>query len=282
MTDLRYAYNTNGCAHHRLDEALDLIARSGYDGVALTLDWQHLDPMADGYVRRARRLAKQLTALGLDCVVETGARFLLSPHEKHEPTLINPSAAGRRRRMLFLHRAVEIAAILRAETVSFWSGIKQPEVSDNAAWAYLREGLREIVGFSDTLGVRLSMEPEPGMLVETNADFDAITAGDYAFAEQPALALDLGHVWVTGEMDPVAAIYRYRNRLGTVSIEGMRRGVHEHLPLDQGDMAIPPLLHALREIEFRGLVCVELSRESPRAHRAIPESISFLRAAANL
>ena len=33
---LRYAYNTNGAANHRLDDALHLIAGAGYDGVALT------------------------------------------------------------------------------------------------------------------------------------------------------------------------------------------------------------------------------------------------------
>ena len=34
---LRYAYNTNGAANHRLDDALRLIADAGYAGVALTL-----------------------------------------------------------------------------------------------------------------------------------------------------------------------------------------------------------------------------------------------------
>ena len=40
---LRYAYNTNGLQNHRLDHALELLAENGYDGVALTLDVQHLD-----------------------------------------------------------------------------------------------------------------------------------------------------------------------------------------------------------------------------------------------
>ena len=34
----RLGYNTNGLAHHRLDDALALLADSGYEGIALTLD----------------------------------------------------------------------------------------------------------------------------------------------------------------------------------------------------------------------------------------------------
>ena len=43
---LRFAYNTNGAANHRLDDAIRLIADAGYDGIALTLDHHHLDPFA--------------------------------------------------------------------------------------------------------------------------------------------------------------------------------------------------------------------------------------------
>ena len=56
---MRFAFNTNGAANHRLTDALDLIADSGYQGVALTLDHHHLDPLADDYLARARRLAMQ-------------------------------------------------------------------------------------------------------------------------------------------------------------------------------------------------------------------------------
>ncbi|RME76542.1 MAG: sugar phosphate isomerase/epimerase, partial [Planctomycetota bacterium] len=42
---LAFAYNTNGFAHHRLEDCLALLADLGYDGVALTLDVHHLDPL---------------------------------------------------------------------------------------------------------------------------------------------------------------------------------------------------------------------------------------------
>ena len=42
-------------------------------------------------------------------------------------------------------------------------------------------------------------------------------------------------------------------------------------------MDVPAVLDALEAVNFTGLVCVELSRESPTADRAIPGSIRWLR-----
>ncbi|THH41326.1 sugar phosphate isomerase/epimerase family protein [Neolewinella litorea] len=274
---LRYAYNTNGCAHHRLPDALRLIAAAGYDGVALTLDWQHLDPLAQDWRAKTEGVRGWLEELGLDCVIETGARYLLDPTEKHEPTLINPSAGGRARRVEFLKRAVDIGKILGAETVSFWAGVRQPSVSPEDAMAYLVDGVVRVTEYAVEQGMSISLEPEPGMLIETNADYQKLLAANPRLECDLSLALDLGHVWVTGEEPPARAVERFADRLGTVSIEGMNRGVHLHLPPDEGDMDLSPLLRALRDIDFRRLVCLELSRESPRAHRAIPDGLAFLK-----
>ena len=35
---MRLGYNTNGLAHHRLTDAIDLIAAEGFQSVAITLD----------------------------------------------------------------------------------------------------------------------------------------------------------------------------------------------------------------------------------------------------
>ena len=269
---LRFAYNTNGAANHRLDDALVLIAEAGYDGVALTLDHHHLDPFAPGLSKRAEKLARRLNELGLGVVIETGARFLLDPHAKHEPTLVSPEPEGRARRLDFLVRAAEVAATTNAEAVSFWAGVPRPDVDREEARRWLLEGLAAYLGKTQDLGVTAALEPEPGMLVETLDDYEEVAAG----LPDLTLALDTGHCLVTGEREPTEAIEEFARRLGTVSIEDMRRGVHEHLPFGEGDMNVPGVLGALDKAGFGGLVCVELSRESPRAHAAIPESIRFL------
>jgi sugar phosphate isomerase/epimerase len=269
---LRYAYNTNGCANHRLDDALALIADNGYAGVALTLDHHHLDPFAPDWSQTTERLAARLRERGLGCVIETGARYLLDPRDKHEPTLVTASAEGRARRVAFLNRAADIACLLQAEAVSFWAGVPKPGVDRDAARGWLRDGLRTVVDYAQLQGVTCAFEPEPGMLIETAAEWEALAVPGLR------LALDTGHCLVTQDIDPAEAVRRYADRLGTVALEDMRRGVHEHLPFGAGDMDVPSILQALREIGYAKLVCVELSRESPRAHLAIPESIRWLQA----
>ena len=270
---LRYAYNTNGAANHRLGDALRLIADAGYAGVALTLDHHHLDPFADRWEEECDRVARLLGDLGLGSVIETGARYLLDPRQKHEPTLVTPDVEGRARRVAFLNRALDVAARLGSETMSFWAGVPKAGVDHAQARAWLDEGLEQVLDHAEAVGVDASFEPEPGMLIETVDDYDTLAARH----PRLRLALDTGHCLVTEDIEPADAIRRYAPRLGTVAIEDMRRGDHTHLPFGQGDMDMPGVLNALDAIGFTRLVCVELSRESPRAHAAIPESIAYLR-----
>src|SRR5690606_29370962 len=94
----RWGYGTNGLADLRLDDALALLADLGYDGVGLTLDHMHLDPLAPDLAARTRRVAHRLQELGLGVTVETGARYVLDPRRKHGPSLLDSDPEDRARR----------------------------------------------------------------------------------------------------------------------------------------------------------------------------------------
>ncbi len=270
---LRFAFNTNGAANHRLDDALTLIAEAGYDGVALTLDIHHLDPYDPDFLLNTRHLAARLRALNLGCVVETGARFLLDPRQKHEPTLLSADPDGRARRVDFLTRALTVVAETGGEAMSFWAGVPKPGVTPDQARGWLLEGVEEVVRRAEAMDVVAALEPEPGMLVETVDDWRTLAIPGLR------LALDTGHCLVTGERDPEAAVLEFAGSLGTVTVEDMKRGSHVHLPFGEGDMDVPGVLGALGSIGFQKLICVELSRESHRADTMIPASLAALRAA---
>ncbi|GIJ78411.1 Sugar phosphate isomerase/epimerase [Micromonospora phaseoli] len=272
---LRFGYGTNGFANHRLDDALAVIADLGYTGVALTLDHDHLDPFAPELARRVDAVAGRLAALGLAVVIETGARYLLDPWHKHAPTLLHDDPTLR---VEFLRRAVAIGADLGAEAVSFWAGVRPDPVAPPVAWERLVAGCAQVVEAAEVAGVTLGFEPEPGMLVQDLADWRRLRQ---ALGGPPCfgLTLDIGHCRCL-EPQPVPDCVRdVAGHLVNVQIDDMRRGVHEHLEFGVGEIDFPPVLAALREVGYRGLVAVELPRHSHAAPAVAARSLDFLRAA---
>ena len=270
---MRFGFGTNGFSNHRLDDALHVIADLGYTGVALTLDHHHLDPFGPDLARRVGAVRALLDRLGLAVVVETGARFLLDRWRKHAPTLLDEDAHIR---VDFLRRAIAIGADLGAEAVSFWAGAKPAGVDPAAAWDRLVAGCAAVVAHADTVGVRLGFEPEPGMLVDTLDGWFALREA----LDAPAsfeLTLDIGHCRCLEEASVPGCVTRAAPYLVNVQIDDMRRGVHEHLELGDGEIDFPPVLRALTEGGYRGLVAVELPRHSHAAPTVARESLAFLR-----
>ena len=261
---MRLGYNTNGLQNHRLDDALRLLADKGFEAVALTPDVGHLDPLRCS-ARQVEEIAGLLARLGLHPVIETGARFVLDPERKHEPTLMTRDAAGLQRRLDFYSRCAEIGRDLGAQVVSFWSGVDREPGADSAD--RLREGVTRACELMIDLGMTPALEPEPGMAVSTVADYVALC--ERMAGAAPALCLDIGHLYVTSEAEPADVIAEHSSRLAQVHIEDMVRGVHEHLPPGEGDVDFSAVRAALELHGYDGPVCFELSRSSHCAPAAM-------------
>ena len=273
-------YNTNGFAHHRLDDALRILADLGYEGVALTLDVHHLDPFAPDFPASLARTRALLDRLGLRTVVETGARFLLDPYRKHQPTLLSAAPEGRARRLDFLTRAADAAHALGSDALSFWSGAPDDDAPTDVLLDRLADGCHRLLDHAAALGgrgVRLAFEPEPGMFIDSLARFETLLAR----VNNPlfGLTIDVGHLHCLGELPIADHIRRWAGRLANVHIEDMRRGVHDHLMFGEGEIAFEPVLTALAGSGYASGVYVELSRHSHDAVTAARRSLAFLRAA---
>lgn len=273
---LRFGYGLNGFTDHRLPDALAVLADLGYDGVALTLDHAHLDPLAPDLPARTRRVGDLLARHGLGVVVETGARYVLDPRRKHEPTLVSNEGSGRR--INLLERAIRVASEIGSPAVSFWSGIAPEGSTPDELWSRVEDGVTRLLPLAETHGVDLALEPEPGMFVERIADVVELRSrlGD---PERLRVTIDVGHLRCTEDLDPDACVLAAGDLVANVQIDDMRRGVHEHLPFGEGEVDFPPVLAALAALRFDGLVAVELPRHSHAAPALAAASLEFLRAA---
>lgn len=270
---MHFGYNTNGFAHHRLEDALRILAELGYRSVAITLDYHVLNPFGPER-KQVSHVRKLLEELGLQAVVETGARFLLDPWRKHQPTLLSADRSERQRRLEFLQAAIDMAAELGSGIVSFWSGSVREPSDEATLLARLVEGCQTLCEQAVRQQVKLAFEPEPGMFIDTMPRF----ADLHQAVAHPSfgLTLDIGHLHCLGEIPIADHVRHWQSWLWNIHIEDMRRGVHDHRMFGEGEIDFVPVLRTLQEIGYRGGLHVELSRHSHNAVETARQALRFL------
>ncbi len=272
-------YGTNGFGDHPLPLALDVLDELGYDAVALTLGFPHLDPFAssadDDVAAAADRIARMRGGSGAAVVIETGTRFLLDPWTKHSPTLVDREAEVRLR---YLECAVDVAAALGARCVSFFAGILPAGDRPTEGWARLRDRIPRLLEHARARGVRLSLEPEPGMLVETVADALRLHA-QLGEPTELGITVDVGHCLVVEPDGAAGALLAAAPLLANVQLDDMPRTHHEHRPFGEGDLDLRLVLSTLADVGYTGVAAVELPRHSHDAPNLAIQSIDALREA---
>ena len=253
-------YNTNGFAHHKIEDALQILAELGYRSIAFTLDYNTVEPFAANAIARARELGKMAQDLGLNLVIETGARFLLDPRRKHQPTLISKQASDRKKRVDFLLRCAELGLAMGSNTLSFWSGKPDFEAAEDSYWQLLIEQCIEISKQVENSGMKIAFEPEPGMFIDTMDKFEQLHKA--ILHSKFGLTLDIGHLECMNEMPLLPHLEKWSSVLWNIHLEDMRQGVHDHLPPGEGLIDFGKVFEGLNKIKYEGGVHWELSRHS--------------------
>ncbi|MEC8509496.1 MAG: sugar phosphate isomerase/epimerase family protein, partial [Planctomycetota bacterium] len=247
----------------------------GFQSVALTVDHLVLSPDSPNRERDLQQMKDALRDHQMGCVIETGARFLLNARHKHEPTLVTANLAERKKRIDFYFYCIDLAAELKADCVSIWSGILHQPTDDETALARLAEGLQVILKRAAEQNVVIGFEPEPGMYVESMNHFDRMLQ----WIQHPnlGLTLDIGHLYCLGEVPLADYIERWGEMLVNVHLQDMKAGIHEHLMFGEGEMDFAPVIDAISKTGYRGGVHVELSRHSHAAVVSAHKAFNFLK-----
>ena len=273
---MRLGFSTNGIGDLAPLDALPILADLGYESLAITPDRHLLDPFSSGLAAETARWRKALDAASFGRVLETGARHLLDPLHKHEPTLVSPHRSDRDRRTDFLVRAIDLAVELGAPVVSLWSGMARDAADEETLWQRLTSGLGPSLDHAARRGIVLGFEPEPGMFVDTLAR-QAVLHERLGRPDHLRLTVDLGHLECMGERPAATLLASRATEIVNAHVDDMLACRHEHLPLGTGDVDFPPLLAALSAAGYAGGLHVELPRQSHRWLETARESAAFLR-----
>lgn len=268
-------YNLNGFGSHHWSVAIEILVELGYKAIGVTLDHHTLNPYNPNTPQELNRLIALKQQHDLTLVIETGARYLLDRWQKHQPTLLSPEGTLQDKRIDFLCRCIDLAGKTDSPLVSLWSGAVATGESEDVCWSRLIAGLTQVLDYAAANQVVIAFEPEPGMLVATLDDFSRLR--NELPHQSLQLTIDVGHLHCLQEGDIAQLIEQWGDHLVNVHLEDMKAGVHDHLPLGEGEMEFPPIINALQALPQSIPVCLELSRHGHIAPQMARESMEQLR-----
>jgi sugar phosphate isomerase/epimerase len=285
---MQFGFSTNAFREYRLEDAIEVLADAGYDGVEILFDEPHLYPPAAGE-REVKRVRELLDDNGV--AISNCNAFMLSAEERseesaaaeydretepfHHPSFVEPDADDRRTRVAYTEAALETAAALDAPHISVQPGGPVPEgTSRERALDEFVDGLRQVAATAEEVGVDVLVEPEPDLLVETSAEF--LDLMDRVDSPRVGCNFDAGHFFSAGE-DPVALVDELAEYTGHYHLEDIPADrTHEHTQLGEGAMDIEGFLAAVEDADYDGFVTVELYPYEETAAETAREALAYL------
>ncbi len=221
---IELCYSTFGMTKLDFMEAIKAVDRAGYAGVELAFhrDQFNVFNVTDEYLEAIRELFKGLQAR--PACVATASHFF-TPSRPHEPSLMSPDLAGRKRRIDLIRRGIHVARKVGARFVTFGSGfireehLLHPEVNPHELLVdSIHQCLRAL---RDDDEITLLIEPEPGMYIETVEQ--AIRLVKDVDSPRFALHIDLCHMYCS-EKDFVAELARVAPYTRYLHVSDARQG----------------------------------------------------------
>lgn len=173
MGSIQLSFSTFGLTNLDFLDAIDAVGQAGYDGIEISFHRRQFNPfnISDDYLATIK---KRLEAARVTPACVATASHFFTPSRPHEPSLMTPDLAGRKRRIDLVKRGIHVARQLGVSLVTFGSGfirdehVSSPLVNPRELLVdSIHECLREI---RDDEDITLLIEPEPGMFIETMED----------------------------------------------------------------------------------------------------------------
>ena len=210
---------------------------------------------------RGRRegVRKQIEARGLR-VSNVNAFTLFAQGDTYHPTWIEEDAKKRELRVIHTMACVELAAELGAKTMSLQPGgpMIGTSMSRKLAGERFAEGLKRVLAIAQERDVILAIEPEPGLFIETAAEYLEFKNGFFRDEPMVRMNCDIGHLFCVGE-DPAEVIRAMSDQVAHVHLEDIGKNrVHQHLTPGKGAIDFRAIFAALNDVKYQGWATVEL------------------------
>lgn len=259
---MKLAFSTNAFKRYSLEDAVREIARAGYKGVEILCDAPHAYPPTFGE-EQARSLRALVASTGMK-ISNLNAFTLYAIGDTYHPSWIESDERQREQRVRHTVDCIRLAKSIGAENLSTEPGGPADHLPGKggrrAGRSVLEKvflaGLKVAAAAAEEEGVKVLVEPEPGLLVENSSQFRQIMRR--VNSDCVGLNFDIGHFYCVGE-DPAKLVYELADYTGHFHLADIASSrVHRHLIPGEGAIDFAPVFKAMEEIGYQGFVTVEL------------------------
>jgi sugar phosphate isomerase/epimerase len=269
---MRFAFSSNAFGRYSLTEAIGLLADMGYQGIEIMADVPHAYPahLSEDDIRQIRRALRSHRME----ISNVNAFMHNADGDTYHPSWVEKDPAERARRVQYTLEAIDLAERLGASTISTEPGGPLEDVTRGEGFRFFKEGLAAIEAKARSKGIRVLIEPEPGLLIENSSQFiefhrelDPTVFG---------LNFDIGHFFCVGE-DPSTLVNELKDYTYHFHLEDIAHTrQHYHLLLGEGAIDISGVLKAIEQTGYDGFVTVELYTYAEKPVEAALKSIAYL------
>ncbi|MFL6323923.1 MAG: sugar phosphate isomerase/epimerase family protein [Nitrososphaeraceae archaeon] len=272
---MKLAFSTNAFKKYSLKESIRLIREVGYDGVEILCDVPHAYPPCldeEDILSIQEIISKNNIEIS-----NLNAFTLYAITDVYHPSWIESDKQLRELRIQHTINCLRLAKKIGAKNISTEPGGPIEVGNDNkynnndfknntnnkrssydleALQEFFVNGIVRTSKVAEEYGVKILVEPEPGLLLENSEQFLKFIKN--INSHYVGLNFDMGHFFCVRE-DPAALIYNLAEHIGHFHLADIAHTrVHNHLIPGQGSVDFASIFKAISEINYQGFITVEL------------------------
>ncbi len=272
---MKLAFSSNAFVRYTLLDTIRLLAEAGYRGIEIMADAPHAYPPDLG-PGDEKEILSALDHYRME-ISNISSFMLRAIGDMYHPSWIEADPVIRSKRIEHTINSIELAYRFGAQTVSTGPGGPLDGMDREQALGLFLDGLRQVESIARKRKVKVIIEPEPDLMIESGAQFKEFCKE--LDPEVFGLNFDIGHFYCVGE-DPAALIVELKDHIYHFHLEDIAATrVHNHLLLGEGALDFDGIFDAMEKIGYDGFVTVELYPYEDRPVEAANHSIDFLKKA---
>lgn len=272
---MQFAFSSNAFTNFSLIDSISKIAQIGYQGVEIMGDRPHAYP-PDIDQKSISKIKSSLSSNNIE-ISNLNAFTLFALGDTYHPSWIESNPEKRNARINHTKNCIELASQIGAKTISLEPG--GPLVSSSSQnrlelYKIFADGINEVIPIAEKNRVKLLIEPEPGLLLQTSKEFlEFMKNFDSEFLK---LNFDIGHFYCVRE-NPVVLIQELGDYIEHFHLADIKDYTHNHLIPGLGDIHIKDILFAIKDSNYKGFVTIELYPYKNDPIGAATQSLQYVR-----